>query len=192
MSSPTKEQQKAIDVSGNNVIVSAGAGSGKTFVLKTRVQKEVLNGAKVDRLIILTFTNNAAAEMKQRIRNVIMDTPEIRNQITLSQDLWNNVHYGMRDVITSKKYYADYPIACAGKTGTAQESANKPNHALFVGYAPFDNPEIAIATRVANGYSSDYAAQIAKDVFTYYFKIKDTNELITGTASEAVVETTGD
>ena len=119
-------------------------------------------------------------------------TPEIRNQITLSQDLWNNVHYGMRDVITSKKYYADYPIACAGKTGTAQESANKPNHALFIGYAPFDNPEIAIATRVANGYSSDYAAQIAKDVFTYYFKIKDTNELITGTASEAVVETTGD
>ena len=49
MSSPTAEQQKAIDTRGKNIIVSAGAGSGKTFVLKERVLKEVQNETSVGR-----------------------------------------------------------------------------------------------------------------------------------------------
>ena len=58
----TEEQRKAIYAHDNNVIVSAGAGSGKTFVLKERVLDKVQNkGKKIDELIILTFTNNAAA-----------------------------------------------------------------------------------------------------------------------------------
>ena len=80
MSNPTEEQQKAIDASNNNVIVSAGAGSGKTFVLKTRVKKIVTEGTKVDELIILTFTNAAAQEMKDRIRKVIKETVTEENK----------------------------------------------------------------------------------------------------------------
>ena len=65
MSSPTKDQAKAINIYGKNTIVSAGAGSGKTFVLKTRVKEKLLSNkdgykASVNELIILTFTNNAA------------------------------------------------------------------------------------------------------------------------------------
>ena len=43
-------------------------------------------------------------------------------------------------------------------------------------------PEIAIATRIANGYTSSYAAQITRDVISYYFNLTDEEELITGTA----------
>ena len=64
----TKEQLLAIDETGKNIIVSAGAGSGKTAVLSERVLKKVLNGMDVDRMLILTFTKAAAAEMKDRIR----------------------------------------------------------------------------------------------------------------------------
>ena len=77
MSSPTAEQQKAIDTRGKNIIVSAGAGSGKTFVLKERVLKEVQNETSVENLVILTFTKNAAMEMKQRIRKIIGEHPEL-------------------------------------------------------------------------------------------------------------------
>ncbi len=78
------KQRDAVYVSGKNTIVSAGAGSGKTFVLKTRVQRLVKDEKiPVERLVILTFTNNAAAEMKNRIRNVIKNTPEIANQLDL-------------------------------------------------------------------------------------------------------------
>ena len=64
----TKEQQLAIDLEGSNILVSAGAGSGKTAVLSERVLRKVKEGTKINELLILTFTNKAALEMKERIR----------------------------------------------------------------------------------------------------------------------------
>ena len=68
----TKEQQLAIDMDGSNIIVSAGAGSGKTAVLTQRVIRKIMDGVNVDRLLVLTFTNEAASEMKNRIREAIL------------------------------------------------------------------------------------------------------------------------
>lgn len=64
----TEEQQRAIDEEGTNIIVSAGAGSGKTAVLSERVLRKVKTGTPINRLLILTFTKAAAGEMKDRIR----------------------------------------------------------------------------------------------------------------------------
>ena len=71
MSRWTDDQEKAITKSGTNIIVSAGAGSGKTAVLTERTIRKLLNGGNINRLLILTFTNAAAAEMKERIRKAI-------------------------------------------------------------------------------------------------------------------------
>ena len=71
MSRWTKDQEQAITKSGTNIIVSAGAGSGKTAVLTERTIRKLLNGGNINRLLILTFTNAAAAEMKERIRKAI-------------------------------------------------------------------------------------------------------------------------
>ena len=73
----TNEQEEAITISNTNVIVSAGAGSGKTAVLTERVIRKLLNGTHINELLLLTFTNNAAAEMKTRIKNKILKYPEI-------------------------------------------------------------------------------------------------------------------
>lgn len=63
----TNEQKEAIYTEGTNIIVSAGAGSGKTAVLTERVLEKVKKGISVDNLLILTFTKMAAKEMKERI-----------------------------------------------------------------------------------------------------------------------------
>ena len=69
----TQEQEEAINQSGQNIIVSAGAGSGKTAVLSERVITKLKKGISLDNLLILTFTNAAAAEMKDRIRKKIIE-----------------------------------------------------------------------------------------------------------------------
>ncbi len=71
MSKWTIDQEKAINESGTNIIVSAGAGSGKTAVLTERTIRKLINGTSINRLLILTFTNAAAGEMKNRIRTAI-------------------------------------------------------------------------------------------------------------------------
>ena len=66
----TKEQQKVIDLRQRNILVSAAAGSGKTAVLVERIIKRILderNPVDVDRLLVVTFTKAAAAEMRERI-----------------------------------------------------------------------------------------------------------------------------
>lgn len=68
----TEEQLQAIEKEGTNIIVSAGAGSGKTAVLSERVLRKVKDGIHVDELLILTFTNAAAKEMKERIRKKLI------------------------------------------------------------------------------------------------------------------------
>ena len=67
----TKEQNDAIYKSGTNIIVSAGAGSGKTAVLSERVIDKLKQGIHINELLILTFTKAAASEMKERIRKKI-------------------------------------------------------------------------------------------------------------------------
>ena len=71
MSRWTSDQEQAITKAGTNIIVSAGAGSGKTAVLTERTIRKLLNGGNINRLLILTFTNAAAGEMKERIRKAI-------------------------------------------------------------------------------------------------------------------------
>ena len=79
----TKEQQDAINLEGKNIIVSAGAGSGKTAVLTERTLRKLKSGIHINELLILTFTNAAAAEMKERIRKAINKNPNLEEEATL-------------------------------------------------------------------------------------------------------------
>jgi ATP-dependent helicase/nuclease subunit A len=77
----TASQEKAINDYGKNILVSAGAGSGKTGVLKQRVVEKLKNGVHIDELIILTFTKAAAFEMKSRIIDAINEEPSIKSEL---------------------------------------------------------------------------------------------------------------
>lgn len=67
----TNDQLKAINIDNRTILTSAGAGSGKTAVLTERVITKIKNGCSINHLLILTFTNLAALEMKNRIRNAL-------------------------------------------------------------------------------------------------------------------------
>lgn len=79
----TDEQKEAIYKSGTNIIVSAGAGSGKTAVLTERVIEKLKNGTHINELLILTFTKAAAAEMKERIRKEISKIDSLKDELDL-------------------------------------------------------------------------------------------------------------
>ena len=127
--------------------------------------------------------------------NLLQDfTPEIRNTVELSPSTWKSLHEGMRQVVMRKSDYSllsSYGINVAGKTGTAEETRKRANHALFVSYAPYENPEITVTTRIANGYTSNYAANLTRDIYLYYFNIKDEDAILSGTASRPDVSSAG-
>ena len=98
--------------------------------------------------------------------------------VELSDDYWESISEGMRRVCANNSAFNSVRyseedgsgrVSAAGKTGTAQQALNAPNHALFLGYAPYEDPQIAIAVCIPNGYSSSYAALVASQVMHYYF-----------------------
>lgn len=78
----SQEQKRAIESEGHNCLVSAGAGSGKTAVLCERIYTLVKKYGRIDNFLILTFTNLAAAEMKQRIRKRLSEDEETKKFAT--------------------------------------------------------------------------------------------------------------
>ena len=116
--------------------------------------------------------------------NLLKDySSEILSTVDLSSNIWNVLQIGMRNVIRQNGSFNDFGINVSGKTGTAQESKTSPDHALFISYAPSESPEIAMAVRIANGYSSTNALLTGKDIMKYYFNLADESEIITGVAS---------
>ena len=87
----TKEQLSAIQDSGNNILVAAAAGSGKTTVLVERIIRKIIDEKiDIDKILVVTFTNAAASEMRERILNALYNEIEkdplnkqLRKQIIL-------------------------------------------------------------------------------------------------------------
>ena len=126
--------------------------------------------------------------------NLIKDySAEVVNTLDdVSDSTWSLVHSGMERVVSNSSTFRGYDLSMAGKTGTAQQSSVHPDHGLFVGYAPTDSPQIAIATRIAYGYSSSYAAEVSRDLARIYFDPDLKDELITGHAAGLGAATAGD
>jgi len=155
-----------------------GQGSNSfTAVGLSRYVSAIANSGTVFDLTLLDHVSDQQGNVLQKFE------PKIRNTVDMPESYWTNIHSGMRMVVQNKKYFKDLAVEVAGKTGTAQQSTSRPSHALFVCYAPYSKPEISITTRIPFGYSSDYAAQVTKDVITYYYGLATEEEMITGTAN---------
>lgn len=155
-----------------------------TTVGLARYVTAVANNGKVYNLTLIDKVTDTNGNLQ------FDNSAELRNEIELDDDVWDAIHAGMRQVVQKKAYFSTVAVDVAGKTGTAQETSSRADHALFVGYAPYEDPEIAIAIRVLNGYTSDYAAQITKDVVMYYYGLAEEDEIITGTADQPLTATT--
>ena len=111
--------------------------------------------------------------------------PTIKNTMdNISESTWDAIHSGMKMVVETHEQFDGLTVDSAGKTGTAQQVPTRPNHALYVGYAPYNDPEISIATRIAYGYTSANTAELAASVYKYYFHLEDTSTLLDGQAED--------
>lgn len=118
---------------------------------------------------------------------------KVKNKVKLEDSsYWDQVHYGMYGVCYDehKDIFKDLKVVkIAGKTGTAQEDKRRPNHALFISYGPYTDPEIATTVVLPFAYTSSNAANVAKDVYQYYFsndKVKNKLEKNAQKAGSAV------
>ena len=119
---PTPEQQLAIDTKGSNIIVSAGAGSGKTAVLTQRTMRIINDGIHINELLILTFTKAAAAEMKNRIRKKIASNPDMKEELNLLNSSYITT-FDSFALSVVKKYH--YLLNISSDVGITDESIVK-------------------------------------------------------------------
>lgn len=137
---------------------------------------------------VSTIANNGKRMQPHVVKQIIAPDnstediqPQEVAQIPFTQDQLKVVQKGMYDVVHATygtfNMFANYSPAIAGKSGTAETGRGTEN-SLFVGYAPYDDPQIAIAVIIpdneANGHSSTTVGPVAKAMFDAYFK-KDVN-----------------
>ncbi|WP_455718735.1 penicillin-binding transpeptidase domain-containing protein [Anaerosporobacter sp.] len=152
--------------------VRSAIGQGTNSFTPAQIARYVTTIANRGTCFNLTIFNRVQDLNKKVIEQ---NKSTIFNNVEISDTTWNLIQEGMYKVVNGedssiKKLFDGMDIEIAGKTGTAQENKEKPNHALFVSYAPYDDPEIAVTVVIPNGYTSSNAAELARDVYKYYYK----------------------
>ncbi len=182
---PESEPQISDEYSVQSAI---GQGTNNFTVSQlNRYVAAVANRGTVYKLTLLDKTTDVNGKVIKEYE------PEVTNTVDdISDNTWNLLHQGMIAMVQDMSQFNGMEISMAGKTGTAQQSEVHPDHVLFVGFAPAENPEIAVAVRIANGYSSAYTAEIGRDIVKSYYKTSDSDKLVTGKAAQLGAVTAGD
>ncbi len=104
----------------------------------------------------------------------LIEFPTERIKVDIDKEHFDVVRKGMYDVVNENgtaTWIKQKEVAIAGKTGTSQNPHGE-DHALFIGFAPYEDPKIAVAVFVENvGYGSTHAAPIARDIIRTYLRL---------------------
>ena len=157
---------------GNTVQAAIGQ-SDNTFTpvqLATYVATIANNGVR--------YRTHLVREIKDYMREETVlyndpEKPEIADESGISKKNLQKVQSAMREVITTgtaAQCAGRYPVHVAAKTGTAENAGS--DHVTFVCYAPYENPEIAIAVVIEHGSKGRFAQLVAMDMMDAYFKGK--------------------
>ena len=171
-----------------SILSAIGQGTNNYTVSQlNRYVATVANRGTVYDLTLLKKTTDAEGKLIKEYEPEVVNTMD-----DISDETWDLVHQGMINMVASTSSFNGLEITMAGKTGTAQQSDIHPDHALFVGFAPAEDPEIAISVRIANGYNSGYTAEIGRDIVKIKYGLSGSDELITGSAAELGTALAGD
>ncbi len=135
-------------------------------------------GQKVDVSIVKTIRNADGSEVSREEINQFINKKlgleqDNTENLEINQNYLKAVLEGMKSVTsdtsgTAYIRFKDFDITVGGKTGSA-EAPNNQVHAWFVGFAPFEDPEIAIVVMVENGGHGNYTAEVVRDIMAEYF-----------------------
>lgn len=153
-------------------------------------------GIPIDVTIVKSIINSDGTEVtKEEIEEFVkiklQNTEEELEKIDIDKENLQAVLEGMRGVTsesggTAYSYFRDFNIEVGGKTGSAQ--AGPKTNAWFVGFAPYDNPEIAVVVVVENGGHGAYTAGVAREIFAEYFGM-NANKVVEDMTAEPSIQT---
>lgn len=112
---------------------------------------------------------------------------KVLNTIDAADSTWELVHEGMAKVTgedgTAATVFQNYPIKVAGKSGTAQVTGTERDNGVFISYAPYDDPQIAVCVVIEGGDSGNNVAPVVRDIYNTYF--------YSGSSTDTVSDDTG-
>ena len=179
LAGPEEYAERGKNWVGGDVVQAAIGQSDNQFTplqLATYVSTIANNGVRYQSHIVSKITDYARKEV---VRENSPENPTIVAETGVSQENINYVKEGMRAVITDSRGSAhrnlgNYPVPIAGKTGTAQGPGS--DNVAFVGFAPYDDPEIAFAVILQHGSTGTYCQNVVRDILDAYFYGKTVDE----------------
>lgn len=163
--------------------ISAAIGQSYNTFTPIQMAKYVAmvanRGKKLDVTIVKSIIRPDGSEIprneyESKVSEKLGLTPDDTEEMSFNEANIQAILEGMRGVTsesggTAYSTFRDFDIEVGGKTGSAQTGVEGKTNAWFVGFAPFDNPEIAIVVFVRNGGSGGYTAEVARDIIAQYF-----------------------
>lgn len=167
--------------------VLSAIGQARNSYTPSQIARYLTTIASKGNLYSLSILDKLTDSKEQLIEDY---APEILEHIELKSSTWNSIFSGMYKVIGNSSFlsiFSDLSVEVAGKSGTAQENALRPDHGLFVCFAPYDDPEITVTVVLPYGYGSYNSGSVAKNMLSYVFH---ENEATDGKRQAAEVDGT--
>lgn len=171
--------------------VRSAIGQGTNSYTPIQLARYVSTIANGQTCYDLTLVDSTVDVSKDKKKN---NKAKVRNKINIQSSTLDAIRTGMYMVVNNgsqKPVFESVPVKVAGKTGTAQISANEPNHALFVSFAPYEAPEISVTVVIPNAFTSSNAASLARDIYQYYFDEGSRKNLLKNSATSPVSNSGG-
>lgn len=151
--------------------VRSAIGQGTHLYTPVQLSRYVTTIANSGNCYNLTLVDKITNKNGKVVKN---NKAKLHGKVNIADSTWSTIHKGMYEVVYGARsshtpMFRDLNVTIAGKTGTAQINPYHPNHALFVSYAPYENPEISVTCVIPNGYTSSNAMETARNVYKYYY-----------------------
>ena len=174
------EERGEVWTPGYTLSAAIGQGdNGFTPIQMAKYISTLANGGdSVDVTLIKSIirpdgTEVSKEELESYVNERLGYTPEKPENLDLKEENIDAILKGMKGVTesggTAYSTFANFDIEVAGKTGSAETGDDSVVHGWFVGFAPFDDPEIAVVVLIENAGSGGFTAETARDIMAEYF-----------------------
>lgn len=182
VASPATSEKLGVTWYGGDLL-SASIGQGNTLATPLQLANYIAT--------LVNGGSHYSAHLLQNVKSsdfsqvIYQRESELVDTLNISKENLDAVKRGMWEVAndpkgSAYKYFKDFPVTVGCKTGTAQVASTSEANAVFVCFAPYDNPEIAVSIVVERGGSGSELAAVAADILSYYFNTERTMEAVGG------------
>lgn len=191
------DQKSGVEIIENDPMISdqsperSAIGQGTNSFANVQLSRYVTALANRGTVFDLSVLDRVTDWQGEAIRSY---DPNVIRTMEVKPENWDAVQQGMRGVVESgsaSRIFKGVEVNIAGKTGTAQESKTRANHAFFISFGPYESPKLAVTVNIPYGYTSANAASVAKDVYRLCFGYTNVDEILNAGAqrvSDANIE----